>query len=109
VLFNFQGDTVDKIGRTTGWTYGPVISACALVQLFDRGTNYRYMCTNSVNADADVGDSGAGVFVYSVSGDTASVSGQLLGGDSTTVYYYSPMNNIQGEMGLLISTIYGWF
>lgn len=54
----FVGDTVNKVGRTTGWTGGVVTSTCRTIYVDARG----YVCSGSVSGPAGRGDSGSPVF-----------------------------------------------
>ncbi|MDQ3606644.1 MAG: S1 family peptidase [Gemmatimonadota bacterium] len=54
----FVGDTVNKVGRTTGWTAGVVESACRNIFYDGRG----YLCSGVVQGPAGRGDSGSPVF-----------------------------------------------
>lgn len=52
-----DGDTVHKVGRTTGWTHGPIVTSCETWMV-----NYvMNVCQARVLAYADAGDSGAPV------------------------------------------------
>jgi len=73
------GDTLHKVGATSGWTYGDVDETCVH---YDRSTpvdNYM-MCQDVVNAGAWHGDSGSPVF-RSLGGDSVGLAGILWGGD----------------------------
>lgn len=95
------GHEVNKIGRTTGWTYGDVASTCADVAV--SGTKRVHLCQDTVNAGVDSGDSGSPVFSWD-GGDTVSLRGILWGGnESGTLFVYSPYANIvrSDELGPL--------
>jgi hypothetical protein len=91
------GQTVNKVGRTTGWTQGRVTNRCVNVAV--TGTNIALLCQNLVSARVRSGDSGSPVF----KGSTGVVlSGILWGGnDAGTTYAYSPIANIERELGAL--------
>lgn len=98
-----SGDTVNKVGRTTGWTQGVVANKCANVAV--SGTNIVNLCQDIVeNPSAkivDGGDSGSQVFVQS-SGDFIKLVGLLWGGNASgTLFVYSPIENVQQELGAL--------
>ncbi len=96
-----QGQTVNKIGSTTGWTYGPVIATCADVGV--TGSTYALLCQNIVKAGSDHGDSGSTVFSWT-SGANVKLIGILWGGGTSNgqeVFVYSPFANIQQELGTL--------
>lgn len=91
------GQNVSKIGRTTGWTKGPVTNTCVNVGV--SGTNIVQLCQNLVSAKLAAGDSGSPVFKGSTN---VTLAGILWGGNSSgTLYVYSPISNIEGELGAL--------
>jgi hypothetical protein len=96
-----QGQVVNKVGVTTGWTYGPIIATCANVAVTD--TTNAQLCQNIVKAGSDHGDSGSPVFSWS-SGAAVKLLGILWGGGTSNgvnVFVYSPLANIQSELGAL--------
>jgi hypothetical protein len=112
VLFPFVGDTVDKIGARTGWTFGPVTASCKTETVNVDGQYYYFVCAHEANMGVNNGDSGSGIFVYGVAGDTASLAGQLFAGYLSngslyTMAVFAPLNNIQSEFGLVPATIWG--
>jgi hypothetical protein len=114
-LFSFVGDTVNKIGARTGWTYGPVTQSCVTELVTDAytGQSFNFVCVDEAAMGVNSGDSGSGVFLYDAVGDTASLAGQLfaggggMNGPDRTVTVFAPLNNIQSEFGLIPATIYG--
>jgi hypothetical protein len=94
------GDWVDKIGRTTGWTYGPVTSTCKTDRVYrEDGASFIIICFDEVQAGVGAGDSGSPVFVWS-GGTDVTMTGQLFGGrtDNGTQYYgFSIFNFINGD------------
>jgi len=97
------GTVVNKVGRTTGWTQGAVKQKCANVAV--SGTNIVNLCQDIVeNTSAKIvegGDSGSQVFV-TLSGDNVRLVGLLWGGNSSgTLFVYSPIGNVEGELGTL--------
>lgn len=91
------GQTINKVGRTTGWTQGRVTNRCVNVAV--SGTNIVQLCQNLVSARVGGGDSGAPVFTGSA---TTTLAGILWGGDSEgRQYVYSPVTNIERELGSL--------
>jgi hypothetical protein len=95
------GDTGNKVGRTTGWTQGQVTRTC--VNTGVSGSNIVLLCQDFVENDVQIvagGDSGSPVFRI----DDASVTllGGLWGGNSSgTLFVYSPIANIEQELGAL--------
>lgn len=92
------GATVNKIGRTTGWTQGVVTNTC--VNTGVSGTNIVQLCQTFVNAGVGGGDSGSDVF--GLSGGNATLLGILWGGNGAgTQFVYSPISNVEQELGPL--------
>lgn len=98
---SFSGD-VDKIGRTTGWTRGAVNGTCVTVNV--SGSSVQLLCqtlvTNSSASIVGAGDSGSGVFKTTGTG-TATLIGILWGGSGSTTFVFSPLKNIEDELGAL--------
>lgn len=100
--FPFLGETAHKVGRTTGWTRGPVVATCVDVEA--SGTGFIELCQDIVRAGVNGGDSGSGVFERaSASSSDVFLIGILWGGgtdsDGSTVFVQSPMENIEFELG----------
>jgi hypothetical protein len=98
--FSYVGLELDKVGRTTGWTYGDVTTTCD-----DRkGSDGVWrLCSDVVNAGADGGDSGSPVFYY-VGDGTVYLHGILWGGGGSgddRYFVFSPLEGIEYELGLL--------
>ena len=96
------GQTVNKVGRTTGWTSGKVVATCVDVNV--SGATYTVFCQNLVQAGVGGGDSGSTVFTYST-GTAITLLGILWGGGTDDqghlISVYSPLSAIQGELGTL--------
>jgi hypothetical protein len=96
------GQTVNKVGRTTGWTQGPVTRTC--VDTGVSGSNIVLLCQTFVESNVQLvagGDSGSPVFRI-VSGDNVTLLGNLWGGNSSgTLFVYSPIAQIEQELGAL--------
>jgi hypothetical protein len=97
-----MGQTANKVGRTTGWTQGQVTRTC--VNTGVSGSNIVLLCQDFVENGVQIvagGDSGSPVFRIN-SGDRVTLLGNLWGGNSSgTLFVYSPMANIERELGLL--------
>jgi len=96
-----QGQIVNKIGVTTGWTYGQVVATCADINI--TGTTYTLLCQNIVTAGADHGDSGSPVFAWT-KGNSVTLLGILWGGGTSNgqiVFAFSPFASVQDELGTL--------
>jgi hypothetical protein len=95
------GQTVNKVGRTTGWSQGPVTSVCVHTNL--AGTNITQFCQTNVSATVGSGDSGSPVFAIG-SGDNVTLLGILWGGSGSSLYVYSPLDGIETDLGTLTFT-----
>jgi hypothetical protein len=93
------GQTVNKIGRTTGWTFGKVVGTCVNTNV--SGSNITQLCQTFVNAGVDAGDSGSPVFNWTSGSSTVRLAGILWGGSGTTQFVFSPMSGIEKELGAL--------
>jgi hypothetical protein len=94
--------TANKVGRTTGWTQGTVTNTCADTGV--SGTNIVLLCQDFVENKGttivSAGDSGSPVF--RIDGGSATLLGGLWGGNqSGTMFVYSPIANIERELGAL--------
>jgi hypothetical protein len=101
------GTTVNKVGRTTGWTQGNVTRTCVHTNV--SGSNITQLCQTFVqNPDGAVvvggGDSGSQVFRVT-SGDNVQLMGILWGGSSDNkLFVFSPLKQVQQELGSLVAT-----
>jgi hypothetical protein len=95
---SFVGVPIDKIGRTTGWTSGPLKRTCAHTNV--TGGNITMLCQNQVTAEAGPGDSGAPTF-FKASGTEVILLG-ILWGRSGDKFLYSTMSLIEAELGTLL-------
>jgi len=93
------GATANKVGRTTGWTQGTVTNTC--VNTGVSGTSIVLICQTFVSGGGVIvggGDSGSPVF--RVGNNSVTLLGVLWGGNqSGTQFVYSPMANIEDELG----------
>jgi hypothetical protein len=93
------GSTVNKVGRTTGWSRGPVTNTCVNVNV--SGSNITQLCQTIVSATVGGGDSGSDVFTVT-SGTNVRLAGVLWGGSTDgKTFVFSPLANIKGELGAL--------
>jgi hypothetical protein len=101
------GTLVNKVGRTTGWTQGGTTSTCVNTNV--SGSNITQLCQTFVqNSNNAVvvggGDSGSNVFRIT-SGDNVQLVGILWGGNSSgTLFVFSPLKQVQQELGALTTT-----
>jgi hypothetical protein len=101
------GTVVNKVGRTTGWTQGEVTRTC--VHTGVQGSNIAQLCQTFVSNPGGAivvgsGDSGSPVFRIT-SGDNVQLVGILWGGSSDNrTFIYSPLKQIQDELGAVTAT-----
>jgi hypothetical protein len=99
------GLTLNKVGRTTGWTGGNVALSCGNVNV--SGSNIHMLCQTAVDANVAGGDSGSPVFRVT-SGDNVQLVGILWGGSmSGARFWFSPFKSIQDELGSMTATTDG--
>jgi hypothetical protein len=91
------GQAVTKVGRTTGRTAGTVQQTCVNVNV--SGTNITQLCQSIANYANAGGDSGSPVFRITTLPSVVLV-GINWGGNGTTSVF-SPITNIQQELGAL--------
>jgi len=96
------GQTVNKVGRTTGWGQGVVTRTN--VNTGVSGSNIVLLGQTFVEDDDVIvqgGDSGSPVFRIE-GGTNVTLLGNLWGGNSSgTMFVYSPLSGIQQELGAL--------
>ena len=98
---NFQtGRILNKVGRTTGWSQGPVDRTCVNTNV--SGSTIHQFCQTFVTANVAGGDSGSPVFGIT-SGDAVQLVGILWGG-GTGYFVMSPLASIQQELGSVVAT-----
>ncbi len=89
------GQSVSKVGRTTGTSTGTVTNTCVNTNV--SGTNITQLCQMFVNANLGSGDSGSPVFTGS---GNVTLVGILWGGNSAgTQLVFSPLKSIKDELG----------
>lgn len=93
---SIAGETLNKVGRTTGWTQGQVTNTCLDTGV--SGTNIVQLCQNFVHASVGGGDSGSPVFKI-INGNDVELNGILWGSSGGTSFVYSPIANIEYELG----------
>jgi hypothetical protein len=94
---NFPINSIlNKVGRTTGWSSGPVTRTCVNTNV--SGSRVHQLCQTFVQAAVAGGDSGSPVF--SVSGGNATLVGILWGG-GTGYFVMSPLKQVVQELGAL--------
>ena len=93
--------TVNKVGRTTGWTRGVVTRSCVNTSV-SGSTVYLY-CQNFVSDPGGatvVGSGDSGSPVFTGSGSNVTLVGILWGGSSDNKsFVYSPLTQVRQELG----------
>ncbi|HEV2084912.1 MAG TPA: hypothetical protein VGR09_07505, partial [Gemmatimonadales bacterium] len=95
------GQVVGKVGRSSGWTTGKVTNTCVNIAVQD--TDIVQLCQTIVTARSRAGDSGAPAFKGT---SNITLVGILWGANLNasgvgTLYAYSPISNIERELGAL--------
>ncbi len=100
--------TVNKVGRTTGWTSGSITSTCATINVSQSKIQLRCqtVVTNNAATIVSGGDSGSPVFQIT-GGDNVTLVGILWGGSGTNTFVFSPLKSIQDELGAVVATAGG--
>lgn len=96
-----MGEVLDKVGRTTGWTRGPVIGTCIHTT---PGFPIAMLCQDRVQAMVAGGDSGSPVFQQIGDSKDATLYGILWGGSAVgglQTFVFSSMGNIELDFGEL--------
>lgn len=95
------GEEADKVGRTTGWTFGPVIQTCINTLVLGTVPPIIQRCQDRVRADVAGGDSGSPVFRWLGTSGNVRLLGILWGGSvsGTVTFVFSPMHGIHMELG----------
>lgn len=97
-----SGEYLDKVGRTTGWTYGRVTDTCFTTNQSGSDVTmkcqYRVSRTYGTHNMIGGGDSGSPAFKWF--GDTVNLYGIAWGGGSTS-FVFSSMKYIEQELGSL--------
>jgi hypothetical protein len=94
----FVGNVVNKVGRTTGWSQGAVTNTCVHTNV--SGTNVTQLCQSFVSATVGSGDSGSPVFQI-LSNNRVRLVGILWGGSGSRTFVYSPLDQVEEELGPL--------
>jgi hypothetical protein len=100
------GQTLDKIGRTTGWTVGTVAATCVDFAVAD--SDVGLLCQDAMYSGNAGGDSGSPIFESQAPfTNDVTLYGLLWGGGTTSFgpfLAFSPLENIEFELGPLIVT-----
>jgi hypothetical protein len=94
--FPVLGEVLDKVGRTTGWTRGPVIGTCIDTGVAGANPATVMLCQDFVGAANGGGDSGSPVFQAARRRNDVTLYGILWGG-SGNQYVFSALDNIRAE------------
>ncbi|HZS58461.1 MAG TPA: hypothetical protein VFA43_04275 [Gemmatimonadaceae bacterium] len=91
-----QGDTVYRVGRTTGEGIGVVTNAC--INVYISSDNGNRLCSAQVSGAIGAGDSGGPVMFKNTTRGTYFLEGLEFGANGNTVYFFSPWASIQSEV-----------
>jgi hypothetical protein len=97
------GQTIHKVGRTTGWSNGVVTHSC--INTGVGGTNFTLFCQEVVQrpgvAIVGGGDSGSSVWDKAPRGgpNDVRIHGLLWGGSGSSLFVFSAMNEIRLDHG----------
>ena len=91
------GTDIDKIGRSSGWSYGEIDQSCVN---FVHQSSVTLICQYRTDAWAEGGDSGSPVFIGPISSDVQ-LAGILHSGDQDGDYlfWYSPIEGVHDDLG----------
>jgi hypothetical protein len=95
------GETLDKVGRTTGWTRGPVTQTCLNAGIAGVVAT-AMLCQDRVRAMVAGGDSGSPVFQQQGDSKDAILYGILWGGSvqaGQQTYVFSALENMRADLG----------
>jgi hypothetical protein len=95
VPFPIVGQTVHKVGRTNGWTMGPVNATCQTTNV--GGSNYTMICQDRVTTWSGGGDSGSPYFVRFGETNDIGLIGIHWGSDGAGNTVMSAMSNTRFE------------
>jgi hypothetical protein len=100
VSYPFKGEMLDKVGRTTGWTYGFVTRTCVTgrptrngERLVVDGRRVRLLCQDRTDYTSAGGDSGSPVFKWH--GSRVTIYGVHWGGGSSGAIFSAWWNILQ--------------
>jgi hypothetical protein len=103
---NVVGVTVNKVGRTTGWTQGRITRTCTNTSV--SGSTVYQICQTFVsdpNGGNVVGSGDSGSGVWTGTGTSAKLVGLLWGGSSDNkTFIFSPLKQVQQELGAVDAT-----
>jgi hypothetical protein len=101
--FVLQNWRLEKVGRTTGWTWGTVLNTCADYN----GPGYRLVCQVRASYYSQGGDSGSPVLDwhhanYGAHAYLAGIHWGSTGGTSASDYaWFSPISRVEMDLGSL--------
>lgn len=91
-----------KVGRTTGWTWGPITRSC--VDLISHGGTLK--CQYEVAAQADQGDSGSPVFLYTeyyLGQLRATLGGMLNSATAGRSFLFSSITGVRNDIANIVT------
>lgn len=100
-----QSEELNKVGQTTGWTYGDVTQTCTDTNV--SLSTITLLCQYIVDAGAGPGDSGSPVFGWHYGGSSGTEEVTLYGvlwGGSGNDFVFSSIGLVEYEIGLMTTT-----
>jgi hypothetical protein len=102
----YVGETLDKIGMASGWTYGTVSASCVDHDYLEGGLVYRVYCSGKASIWGHTGDSGAPVFIWDGAEGAIFIglsyaldcSGSCM---QDAVTYFTPFSSLETDLGTL--------
>ncbi|MEP6778540.1 MAG: hypothetical protein ABJC26_01530 [Gemmatimonadaceae bacterium] len=92
------GNTLHKVGKTTGWTYGDVTRTC--IDKKDSISNVWIVCSDVAGVYDDAGDSGSPVFI-ATGGLNATFVGLIWGNDPGASVVISNFGQMKQDLGVI--------
>ena len=92
------GRYYQKMGKTSGWTYGGIQATCSTVKV----DGMRITCAYKINTRTEKGDSGSPVFEWpNASNDRVNLAGMMFARASNNKGWFNPMGAIEDDLGPL--------
>ena len=97
-LWPVAGRYYQKMGITSGWTYGGIQATCSTV----KSGGMHITCAYKINTRTEKGDSGSPVFEWpDASSDRVNLAGMMFARSSNGKGWFNPMGAIEDDLGPL--------
>lgn len=93
-----MGASLSKVGSTSGWTGGTIVSTCGDWQV---ATGKKLRCQYEFSGVARGGDSGSPVFQFEDATGKAWLAGMMWGSNGSSATVFSPLAGIKTDLGSL--------